>query len=196
MTTKSYKKRRSNLRVVKNEPHKTENNFIKIVVILSWLAIALIIFATNYAKAEDDKFLINSGLGVFSTEGHSISQVKMLEMGIQEDLWYTLKQRLNGGAWLDARGDGRHNSTFAGYQLGFEVTNDVVQASIFSGPTLISTPDSALGGPFQFNETIFFGIVDKQHDSIGITYNHFSSAGLEMPNQGKDFMGLGIKFPF
>ena len=68
---------------------------------------------------------------------------------------------------------------------------------IFSGPTLISSTDVALGGYFQFNETAYLGIRDPNtDDSIGIAYNHFSSAGLESPNVGKDFMCLEIKFPF
>jgi hypothetical protein len=148
------------------------------------------------AYAHDDQYVMDAGLGSFGTEGSSLSQVKFLKVGIQEDLWEGLKQRFNGGAWLDSRGDGRTNSLFTSYQLGFEVSNNIFQASVFSGPALISSPDSDLGGIFQFNETIFLGIVDKDYDSIGVSWNHLSSAGLEQPNQGKDFLCLEIKFPF
>lgn len=160
-----------------------------IVFILAFLTVTL-------AHADPDTLLVDAGLGVFGTEGNGLSQVKFAKIGLQEDLWYNLKQRFNVGGWIDSRGDGRYGSAFTGYQLGFEVTNNVLQASIFSGPTIISTPDGALGGIVQFNESIFLGIVDSNKNTIGVIYNHFSSAGLEMPNQGRDFMGLEIKFPF
>jgi hypothetical protein len=155
-------------------------------------------FVSNCFASDNytDTFFVDGGLGIFSTEGHSLSQTKFLKIGVQEDLWYALKQRFDGGFWLDTRGDGRTSSGFMGYQLGFEVKNDLFVGSIWSGPALISSPDIALGGIVQFNETIFFGIVDKSGDNIGIAYNHFSSAGLEMPNLGKDFIGLEIRFPY
>ena len=156
----------------------------------------LIAFLADRCHAQNDQISTEIGLGVFGTRGSSLSQVKFVKLGLQEDLWYSFKERFNVGGWTDSRGDGRSGSGFAGYQVGFEVTNDTFQASIFTGPTLISSPDIALGGILQFNETIFFGIVNKQNETIGIAYNHFSSAGLEAPNLGRDFMGLQIKFPF
>lgn len=143
-----------------------------------------------------DEVIMDVGLGAFDTRSDNISQVKLAKVGIQEDVWYNLKQRFNVGGWVDQRGQGFGNSAFAGYQLGFDVRNDVFDASIFSGPTLISGTDELLGGHFQFNETMFLGIVDKNDNAIGIAWNHFSSAGLEMPNLGRDFLGLEIKFPF
>jgi hypothetical protein len=80
--------------------------------------------------------------------------------------------------------------------LGFDVENETFEASVFSGPTLITSPDIYLGGPLQFNESIYLGIKDKREESIGFAYNHFSSAGIEMPNIGRDFAGLEIKFKF
>ena len=148
------------------------------------------------AYADQDSIVTDVGVGEFGTKGSSLSQVKFAKVGWQEDLWYNLKQRMNAGGWIDTRELGYSSSAFAGYQLGFEVKNSVFEASVFSGPTLISSPDNALGGIFQLNETLFFGIVDKDDNTIGIVYNHFSSAGLEMPNLGRDFMGIEIKFPF
>lgn len=159
------------------------------------LTIALL-FISSLAYAQNDQVVVDAGLGEFGTRGSSLSQVKFAKIGLQEDLWYSLKQRFNTGGWLDSRGSGYSSSALIGYQLGFEVKNDIFESSIFSGPTIISNQDSSLGGRIQFNESLFFGIVDKDSDSIGIAYNHFSSAGLEMPNLGRDFIGLEIKFPF
>ena len=160
---------------------------------------SLVIFVCYFAHkahADTDELLVDGALGVFNTDGKSISQVKFAKVGIQEDVWYALKQRFNVGTWVDSRGPGFNTSGFAGYQVGFDVKNDVMEAGIFSGPTLITSPDIDLGGVFQFNETVFLGVRDKGDESIGVVYNHLSSAGLEMPNLGKDFMGIEIKFPF
>lgn len=154
------------------------------------------LFIGQVFAGERDQVVIDAGLGIFGTEGPSLSQVKFAKIGIEEDLWYALKQKFNGGGWLDSRGYGRSSSAFAGYQLGFEVENSLFEGSVWSGPTLISSPDIALGGYFQFNETVFFGIKDDRQESIGFAYNHFSCASLCAPNLGRDFMGLEIKFPF
>jgi len=162
---------------------------------MKYLTILLLLWS-SVCLGQQDQVVVDGGLGVFGTEGDSLPQVKFGKVGIEEDLWYNLKQRFNAGTWLDSRGNGRISSAFGGYQLGFEVTNEVLQCSIWSGPTLITSPDIALGGPLQFNETLFLGVVDKNENSIGIAYNHFSSAGIYQPNLGKDFMGLEVKFPF
>ena len=146
--------------------------------------------------AHADEFFVDGGLGAFDTEGRSIAMVKFAKFGVQEDLLGPLKQRFNVGLWLDQRGQGYSNAAYGGYQLGFDVKNSVLEMGIFSGPTLISSTDAELGGLFQLNETFFFGIRDSENDFIGAVYNHFSSAGLEMPNLGKDFIGLEIRFPF
>ena len=143
-----------------------------------------------------DEIVTDVGLGSFGSKGSSLSQDKFAKVGIEEDIWSPFKQKFNVGGWIDTRGEGYSSSAFGGYQIGFEVSNNVVQGSVWSGPTLMTSPDQALGGVFQMNETIYLGIVDKERNSIGIAYNHFSSAGLEMPNQGRDFIGLSIKCPF
>jgi hypothetical protein len=152
--------------------------------------------ASTAAQADQSEAFLDAGLGTFSTEGSSLSQVKFAKLGINDNIYHALVQRFSVGAWLDARGEGRTSSAFTGYQLGFAVKNDLMEMAIYSGPCLISSSDTVLGGHLQFNETIFVGVHDaKSGDSIGVAYNHFSSAGLALPNLGRDFMGLEIKFP-
>lgn len=158
------------------------------------LIFLLFFFLASYAHA--DQVVIDAGLGAFGTRGENVAQNKFAKIGIEEDLWYVIKQRFNGGLWLDSTGSGYKNSLFTGYQGGFEVTNDVLQASVWTGPSLITSPDEALGGILQFNETVFLGIVDKDKNSIGVAWNHFSSGSLETPNLGRDYLSLEIKFPF
>jgi len=154
----------------------------------------LIIFILSPLVCHADDVFVDAGIGAFRTAGDDAVGTKFLKLGVQEDLWEGFKQRFNGGFWLDSQGQGRSSSGFAGYQWGFEVDNDVFQSSVFAGPTLITSPDSYLGGIFQFNESLFFGIKDRFDNSIGMFYNHFSSAGIENPNKGRDFMGVEIKF--
>lgn len=156
----------------------------------------LLLLMSSLAWADQDQIVTDVGLGAFSTKGPSLSQVKFAKIGWEEDLWGPFKQKFNTGAWLDSRGPQYSNSAFLGFQLGFEVSNDIFQGSIFTGPNVISNTDASLGGYLEFNESAFFGIVDKDKDAIGIAWNHFSSAGLSSPNLGKDFIGLQIKCPF
>lgn len=143
-----------------------------------------------------DQVITDVGLGAFGSKGASVSQDKFTKLGLQEEIWSPFQERFNLGGWIDDRSPGYSSAAFMGYQIGFEVTNDVLQGSVWTGPTMLTSTDQMLGGIFQFNETIFFGIVDKDKNSIGIAYNHFSSAGLETPNLGRDYLGLEIKCPF
>jgi hypothetical protein len=154
-------------------------------------AVAALMLANSASAGE---VLTDVGLGVFSTEGKSLSNVKFVKVGMQYDLYSPLVQRFNVGGWLDSR-PYASNAAFGSYQLGLDVRNDVLEMGVFAGPGLISHTDSSLGGYFQFNETVFLGVKDPKDNAIGISYNHFSSAGLETPNQGKDFVSLEIKFP-
>ena len=178
-----------------NDHNKREGKEGFYIFIALVVGILLTVF-TEKCHAQGDQIVIDAGLGILNSEGSSLSQNKFAKIGVEEDLWYNLKQKINVGEWLDNRGYGYSNSAFTGYQLGFEVSNEVLEASVWSGPTLIGAPDAALGGPIQFNETIYLGIVDKDKNSIGMVYNHFSSAGIYVPNLGRDYLGLEIKWPF
>ena len=158
--------------------------------------ILLLMLVPCLSFADTDQVIVDAGLGVFSSKGHSFSQDKFAKIGIQEDLWNAFKQRFNTGGWIDTSGEGRTSSAFVGYQLGFEVKNDLFIGSVWTGPSVITSPDEVLGGPIQFNETVFFGLADIKNNAIGLAYNHFSSASLYTPNLGRDYMCLEIKFPF
>jgi hypothetical protein len=170
---------------------------LKILILLSAAFILTPWMTSREALADNDSaFVLDTGLGIFNTQGDSVSQVKLLKFGYEETLWSNVKNRYNAGAWLDTRGNGYNSSAFIDYQLGFDVNNKVFDMSIWTGPALITSPDAELGGMFQFNETLFFGIIDRDKNTIGVSYNHFSSAGLEFPNQGKDFLSFGIRASF
>ena len=155
------------------------------------------LFLSTIAYGQDfqeDQTALDVGIGVFRSADKGLSETKMLSIGKQETLLGPLKSRYSAGFWLDNTRDGRKSSGFVGAQLGFEVANNGWVGGIFSGPTVISTPDVLLGGRFQFMDTINYGLQDKSGNYIGLFYRHFSSAGLEMPNTGRDILGIEIRF--
>lgn len=158
--------------------------------------IGLAVFLVNTGYAQNDQMVLDGGIGVFNSGKKSLSETKMLSLGIQEDVWGPLKQRVVAGGWLDNAGGGRTSSAFASGQIGFEVNGNGLVAGIFTGPAFISSPDILLGGHLQFMDDIHFGIQDKESNYMGLMYRHLSSAGLEMPNIGRDVLGLEIRFPF
>lgn len=142
------------------------------------------------AYCQEDQLVFDGGIG----DGNSYG-MRAASVGVQEDLWFALKDRFTVGGWVDSS-SGKSSSFLGSTQLGFEVDNGGVLASIFSGPAMISNPDSLLGGYFQFMTDVHFGIQDKQSNYFGIMYRHISSAGIETPNIGRDIIGLELRTPF
>lgn len=168
-------------------------------IAIGLLALGLVAYCTMALITEDSRAddYIDASLGMFHNGSPSPANVKYGEIGHRDSLGLGFFNQYSGGAWIQsARGDGRKSSAFVSDQIGLGVNNGIA-VSIATGPTLISTPDSYLGGHFQFHETLFLGVSDPAtNTSIGFAYQHFSSAGIEMPNAGKDFGGAEIVFPF
>jgi hypothetical protein len=161
----------------------------RIIFILS------VLLLSNYSIAQEDQIIVDGGVGIWNSGKSTLSETKMFSLGVQEDLWGALKERGTTGFWLDNAGGGKRGSAFASGQLGWEVSTGGIVGGIFSGPAVISTPDTLLGGRFQFMDDIHLGLQDNELNYIGIMYRHFSSAGIETPNIGRDLMGLEIRFP-
>lgn len=166
----------------------------KLVVIIAG---TLIVACTVSLLMEDsyaDDLVLDGGIGVLNSGKKSLSETKMLTLGIQGDLIGPLKDRAVIGGWLDNSGKGRTGSAVTSGQLGFEVNSGGLVAGIFTGPALISNPDVLLGGPFQFMDDLHIGIQDRSGYYIGLMYRHLSSAGIETPNIGRDIVSLELRF--
>jgi hypothetical protein len=157
--------------------------------------IKLIIFMclSQSAYAQDDQWVLDGGVGAFHSADKGLSETKMLTFGIQEDLWGPLKDRTVVGGYLDNAGNGKSGSALIAGQLGFEVNRDGLVAGIFAGPSIITTPDSLLGGYFEFTDDLHVGIQDRDN-YIGVFYRHISDAGLTSVNIGRDVIGLELRF--
>ncbi len=62
------------------------------------------------------------------------------------------------------------------------------------GPGYLHNPDSVLGGHFQFSLEGGASLVDRNF-GIGVVGKHLSSAGIHMPNRGRDFIALQVHVP-
>lgn len=155
--------------------------------------LALLAVLPLSASAAD--LFVEAGVGVFSSGVNTLAETKMLEVGFQEDVWGPLVNRYGIGGWIDCAGRGRGDSAFIADQLGFQVsTPSGLFSSVFTGPTLISQTDTYLGGHFQLQEDVHFGLMDREGNAMSVFYKHLSSAGIETPNIGRDFIGVEIKF--
>jgi len=123
-------------------------------------------------------------------EGESLGSTKSIFIANQNQWFGPFSDQYEVGVWFDNTGiKGRKSSGLLGYSLGVNVNSGYLFGQAFIGPSLISHTDSNLGGHFQFNNDIAFGLRDPESQStIGINYKHVSSAGLELPNKGRDFL--------
>lgn len=140
-------------------------------------------------NSKADEFIIKYGPGYL----HS-NNAELTSLGYQNKLHNAIYQKIEGGAWVD-NASGMSNSLYISYSLGLRVDSGKAFAEWFFGPTLISSPDNNLGGTFQFNHDLFFGLRDKQGYSVGLGIKHISSAGIEIPNLGRDFILIRIGVP-
>ena len=156
--------------------------------------ILILLSAISLNAVADDQVVLDGGLGVFGSSRNGLAETRMISVAAEETLWYSIKDRANIGGWLDDSGSGRSSSAFVSGQLGFEVDRDGTVGTIYTGPCIISSPDSMLGGYLQFMTDFHFGIHDRDSNYMGIFYRHISSANLSSPNLGRDIMGVEVRF--
>lgn len=158
------------------------------------LTILFFVLAAHSAFAQDADSVF--GKYMVSAKGPFTYQ-KGLDIGQQVSFdMFILKGE--GGFWVDnSDRPGATGSGFLQTSIGIEPTAGPIYANFFQGVALITHPDTVLGGNGQFVEDVGLGIRDqKTHEAIGIFYKHISSAGLERPNLGRDFIGLQISIPW
>jgi hypothetical protein len=105
------------------------------------------------------------------------------------------KIQLNGGYYLDPAI--MESSFVCSLQGGIEVDGKSgVWTSFMFGPAYLFSPDDIkLSGHFQFHLTGGIGIKDSYDNRLGITWNHYSNAGFEQPNLGRDLLTLQLVIP-
>lgn len=150
----------------------------------SIVIIASLLFS---AAVSADEVFLGYGMGVVnSTDSRDVN------LGFRKDLSDGFFWQFKGGLWVDNSGDPtRSNSGFVSSGPGFLVDFNPIEIRTSVGLAAITSPDSILGGPFpQFNEDLYVGVRDKRGNGVGFVYEHISSAGIEQPNYGRDFIEL------
>lgn len=145
------------------------------------------------SSAHADEAFTGFGLGAFNTAKGGPGSVKIGQIGHRFDLIEGFYWQNKLGFWGQGANDyGMKSSAYIASGIGFRV--DLAPVEFHSGYSLglISVPDSYLGGPFQFNGEVYIGLRGKYGNGFGLKYEHISSAGIEMPNQGRDFFILEL----
>jgi hypothetical protein len=162
---------------------------------MKYLLILSIILSVNLHA----DLAIKYGLGVAQSAKDSNSETKVISIAYQEQiafLEYLIKQ-YEVGAYIDSRQDlGRRSSGFATASLGVHVNAAGTYCQALWGVGGITNVDSYLGGNFQFNQDLSVGFRDNNGAMIGVNYKHISSAGLYMPNVGRDFLMIKMSVPW
>lgn len=171
-----------------------------IVAFLSGILIGVILgimTVVGDAHADDTQMFLSGGVGVFHSAEKGLSENKFLAIGLQDTLVGPLKNRYSVGGWLDNGGNGRKSSAYVCDQIGFEVNNNGFVGNVFTGPSLITSPDNVLlGSPLEFQDTAGLGLQDAHENYYGVRYTHFSDAGLTPVNIGRDSVGLELRWKF
>lgn len=146
-----------------------------------------------FAQSE---FQIKYGLGISRSAEKSNAEVKLISLANKHDITSIFGGKVEAGLWTDSAGGGRKGSWFGGYAIGVDINPSVFFAQAYIGPAVISTPDSYLGGRFQFMHDASFGLRDDKRRSIGLCYKHISSAGIYNPNIGRDIIMIKLDIPW
>lgn len=168
---------------------RTINYSLIALVFLLFLIVAF--FPFRSARASEGTFLKYS---LSANTGRSVDQ-KGLSVGFQDEVLF-LEKKWEAGVWFDSRA-GAKSSAFASYSFGIEPQHGFFYVNFFQGIGLISNPDAILGGHPQFFADLGAGIRDfKKKVSLGFQYRHISSAGIFMPNLGRDTFGIQVMIPW
>lgn len=161
--------------------------FIVFMFVVSWFA--------QCAGASD--LYGRYGLGVFNSAKDSFSEVKTIGFGVQKELLLPVFiQQYEAGFWTDTRRDiGRGGAGYVSGSVGLHIDADHQFAQALWGIALLSGTDSMLGGIPQFKQDLVLGLKDGFGCSIGLVYTHMSSAGVFLPNIGRDFLTLRLSIP-
>lgn len=136
------------------------------------------------ARAEDWSARFGPSIYMKQPDGNT----KIFGVRREDDLMYAVHEAIEVGGFVDNYGNGRKSSALVKAQLGVKPGAEVGGfAKAFVGPCYLNTPDALLGGRFQFCTDVGLGMRDRR-SFVDVGYGHISSAGIEMPNHGRDWL--------
>lgn len=140
--------------------------------------------------------LFRYGIGIFNSAEYGTAETKVFTLGYEEELFGPFIKQYEVGVYADQGGNGRSSSGFGSVSLGIEVNPGYFVLRSLWGIGAITNPDSMLGGWFQFNQDLLFGVRDNRGNMMGLNYKHISSAGIYIPNAGRDFITIQLEIPW
>lgn len=140
--------------------------------------------------------MLRYGVGILGSAEYGTTETKIFSVGYEEDILGIFITQWELGLFTDQGGHGRSSSGFGNVSLGVEVNPGYFVLRSLWGIGGITTPDSMLGGLFEFNQDLFLGVRDDKNKMIGLNYKHISSAGIYSPNHGRDFITVQVEVPW
>lgn len=153
--------------------------------------ISLFVLCFSIAAQADIVTSVGVGKGIFGDHGTPFERATAI--GYQFDFG-DFFVRPEGGYFLDISGSGK-SSLWAAPLLGVRALSAVgPELHLAIGPGYLQNPDGVLGGHFQFSLEGGVGISSNDGKTyVGMAWKHLSSAGFEMPNQGRDFIVVQLR---
>lgn len=134
---------------------------------------------------------VGVGKGIFGDHGTPFERAASL--GYQFD-WGDFFVRPEAGYFEDISGSGK-SSLWLSPLMGVRALSGAgPELHIAVGPGYLQNPDQVLGGNFQFSLEGGLGLTSGDGTTyVGVAWKHLSSAGIEMPNQGRDFIVVQLR---
>lgn len=154
--------------------------------------IALILALSSQSSAD---VVASVGLGKSAFAGvRGVPFERAASLGYEHAFSNGLFIRPEAGWFMDNSGHGV-SSPWLAPLVGVRSQSTVGPTLHFAmGPGYLHNPDSVLGGHFQFSLEGGASLVDRNF-GIGVVWKHLSSAGINMPNRGRDFIALQVHVP-
>lgn len=157
--------------------------------------IILVMLFLSIPKSYGDDLTMKYGLGFDLPHQTDPGEAKFVSLGHQHHISRVFTQRIDVGAWFNEQPDYRRKSSaFQSYSLGIRVEPGYFFAETYWGIANITQTDTVLSTNFQFTEELTFGVKDNNGKWIGIGIKHFSNAGIQLPNKGRNFYTINLGF--
>jgi len=150
----------------------------------------LLFLAFSSLASADAVVNVGVGKGIFGAPGTPFE--RSVSGGYQWVIGTDFFVRPEAGWFEDLSGHGE-SSLWVSPLIGVRtISHFGPELHIAVGPAYLQNPDQVLGGHFQFSLEGGVGISDGK-TSLGLEWKHLSSAGIEMPNQGRDFISIQLR---
>lgn len=171
---------------------KIKQNFIKWYVIIGSIAVTALYITLGFMAAFSSKcnaYELGIKYGLETTDQVTAKEVKFVSLEYQNDIAFIFRHKLAAGAWFDQNTDlNQSSSNFVAYSMGIKVEPGIFYLENLFGISLISRTDALLSTNFEFTEELGVGVQDEYGRYIGASFKHFSNAGIQLPNIGRNFI--------